>query len=107
MSSINPGFGPQSLPSSLSGISPSGKNSSAQKSEKADGAAAKTVESANAHATGLHGSEKSDDRDADGRQFYQSEEQQPPGAPLPGEPAPAPRSTDPQKQRGTRLDLDA
>ncbi len=109
MSSINPGFGPQSLPSSIAGISPSGKNTSAQKAEKSDTAAALTVEKANADATGLHGSEKSEDRDADGRQLYHSDEDPPSPADSPSSDGqtPAPRSTDPQKQRGTHLDLDA
>jgi hypothetical protein len=108
MTSINPGFGSVPIASSLAGVSSSGKQSSIEQTARADGSASKVVETAHAEAGGLTGSEKSSDRDADGRQMYE----QPPGTPpgLDGDKTPKqppPKSKDPDKNRGGRLDLDA
>jgi hypothetical protein len=108
MTSINSGFGSVPIASSLAGVSSSGKQSSIEKTASADGSASKVVEAAHAETGGLTGSEKSSDRDADGRQLYD----QPGGTPsgLDGGKTPKqppPRSKDPNKSRGNRLDLDA
>ncbi len=109
MSSINPGFGSVPIASSVAGISTSGKQSTTEKTNRADGSAAKVVESANAEVGGLKGSEKSADRDADGRQLYDqpAEHQLAGDEESPQQQTPIPRSKDPTKNRGNRLDLDA
>ena len=110
MSSVNSGMGLPPIVSSVSGISSSGKGSSTEKTRQADGSAAKVVDSAQAEATGLMGSEKSEDRDADGRQLYQSSDSSDgaaAGQESRDQPAVTPpRAKDPEKQRGSRLDLD-
>ena len=108
MSSINPGFGSVPIASSVAGISSSGKQSSTEKTNRADGSAAKAVESANAEAGGLKGSEKSADRDADGRQLYDqpAENQSASDEESPQQQTAIPRSKDPNKTRGNLLDLD-
>lgn len=108
MSSINPGFGSIPIASSFAGISSSGKLSSTEKTTFADGSAAKAVESAHAETGGLMGSEKSSDRDADGRQMY--DQQAETSQELNGTKStkqPLPRSKDPDKSRGSHLDFDA
>ncbi len=108
MSSINSASGQIPLASSLAGISSSAKNSSAAKTAGADGSAAKVVNAANAEAGGLMGSEKSGDRDVDGRQLLgQQEENSPSAADEEIQEKQPPRSKNPQKLRGNTLDLDA
>lgn len=109
MSSINPGFSQIPIAGSAAGTSAAGKHSSSEKAATADGSAAKVVEGAHAEAGALMGSEKSSDRDADGRQLYEEDQESAstgPGTPH-EKPAPPPRSKDPQKLRGNQLDLDA
>jgi hypothetical protein len=106
MSSINPGFSQIPIASSVAGISSSGKNSSAEKAAKADGSAAKVVEKANSETGGIQGSEKSSDRDVDGRQLHEETEESSAKGATQAKPSP-PRSKDPQKLRGNTLDFDA
>lgn len=109
MSSIPSGMGNPLIPSSIAGSSSSEKTSSTERTQKADGGAAKTVQNANSKTRGLTGSEKSDDRDADGRQLYEPDEERVQQDGAEEEPAtdPLPRSNDPKTKRGNRLDLDA
>ncbi len=108
MSSINPGFNHLPIASSAAGSSSAGKNSTTDKTAQADAGAATTVEAAQVQNQGLAGSEKSSDRDADGRQLYDEPQESPSGTGAPKEkPNTPPRSQDPQKLRGNQLDLDA
>lgn len=109
MNSINPSFGPVPIASSLAGASSSVKQSSTEKSNSADGSSAKVVESANTETSGLMGSEKTADRDADGRQLYDDPSGTSPGRDQDktANQPPLPRPKDPDKRRGSQLDLDA